>query len=96
VALEDHDRWKKIRICSADGGHGEVHRRNRGIQRNLNTFHQRIVNGIYDNPTVEPSVNATPACILGREAARRNKLLTWDEMIREHKTIEVSLIGLKD
>ena len=68
---------------------------NSGIRRNLDTFHQSIVNGIYDNPTVEPSVNATLACILGREAAKRNKLLTWDELIRENRKIEIDLTGLK-
>ncbi len=68
---------------------------NSGIKRNLDTFHQSIVNGVYDNPTVEPSVNATLTCILGREAARRNTQLTWDQMIRENKKIAVDLTGLK-
>lgn len=67
---------------------------NSGIKRNLDTFHHSIVNGVYDNPTVEPSVNATLACILGREAARRNTKLTWDEPITENKKIEVDLTGL--
>ena len=68
---------------------------NSGIKRNLDTFHQSIVIGACDNPTVEPSVNATLACILGREAAKRNKLLTWDELIRENRKIEIDLTGLK-
>jgi predicted dehydrogenase len=68
---------------------------NSGIRRNLDTFHHSIVNGVYDNPTAEPSVNATLACILGREAAGRNTKLTWDELIRENKKIEVDLTGLK-
>ena len=68
---------------------------NSGIKRNLDTFHQSIIKGIYDNPTVEPSVNATLACILGRETAKRNILLTWDDLIEENKKIEVDLTGLK-
>lgn len=68
---------------------------NNGIKRNLDTFHKSIVNGVYDNPTVESGVNATLACILGREAARRNTLLTWDNLIRENKKIEIDLTGLK-
>ncbi len=68
---------------------------NSGIKRNLDTFHRSIVNGLYDNPTVEPSVNATLACILGREAAKRNTQLTWDELIRENKKVEIDLTGLK-
>ncbi len=68
---------------------------NNGIKRNLDTFHHSIVNGVYRNPTVEPSVNATLACILGREAAKRNTRLTWDELIKENKKVEVDLTGLK-
>ncbi len=68
---------------------------NSGIKRNLDTFHHSIVNGVYHNPTVEPSVNATLACILGREAAKRNTRLTWDELVKENKKIEVDLTGLK-
>ncbi len=68
---------------------------NNGIKRNLDTFHHSIVSGIYHNPTVEPSVNATLACILGREAAKRNTRLTWDELIKENKKVEVDLTGLK-
>ena len=67
---------------------------NNGIKRNLDTFYNSIVNGVYDNPTVEPSVNATLACILGREAGKRNTQLTWDELIRENKKVEVDLAGL--
>jgi predicted dehydrogenase len=67
-----------------------------GIKRNLDTFHRSIVNGLYDNPTVEPSVNSTLATILGSEAGRRNTLLTWDEVLRENRRIEMSLKGLKD
>ena len=66
-----------------------------GIRRNLDTFHNSIVNGIYDNPTVRPSIDSTLATILGREAARRNAKVTWDEMIAENKKLEVDLTGLR-
>jgi len=65
-----------------------------GISRNLDTFHNSIVNGLYDNPTVQPSVNSTLAAILGREAARRNAKMTWGEMIQENRKLEVNLTGL--
>ena len=68
---------------------------NNGIKRNLDTFHHSIVNGVHGNPTVEPSVDATLACILGREAAKRNTQLTWDELIKENKKVEVDLAGLQ-
>jgi hypothetical protein len=67
-----------------------------GISRNLDTFHKNIVEGIYDNPTVESSVNSTLATILGREAGRRNTSLTMNEVIKENKKIETNLKGLKE
>ncbi len=67
-----------------------------GISRNLDTFHKSIVEGIYDNPTVESSVNSTLATILGREAGRRNTSLTMNEVIKENKKIETNLKGLKE
>ncbi len=67
----------------------------RGAERNIDTFHQCVTAGLYDNPTLEPSVNATLATILGREAGRRRTKLTWDEMIRENRRLEVDLTGLK-
>ncbi|MHC4572756.1 MAG: Gfo/Idh/MocA family protein [Planctomycetota bacterium] len=66
-----------------------------GLKRNLDTFHDSIVGGIYDNPTVQSSVDSTLTTILGREAARRNTMVTWDEMIRENKKLEVDLSGLR-
>jgi len=67
-----------------------------GIARNLDTFHKSIVEGIYDNPTVGSSVDSTLTTILGREAGRRNTLLTMDEIIKENKKIEPNLKGLKE
>ena len=67
----------------------------RGAERNIDTFHKSIINGIYDNPTLEPSVNSTLATILGREVAKRKTKLTWDEVLRENKKLEVNLTGLK-
>jgi myo-inositol 2-dehydrogenase/D-chiro-inositol 1-dehydrogenase len=66
-----------------------------GAERNIDTFHKSILNSIYDNPTLEPSVNSTLATILGREAAGRNTKLTWDEVILENKGYEIDLTGLK-
>ena len=67
-----------------------------GMKANVDTFHKSITEGIYDNPTLEPSINSTLATILGREAARRNGLLTWDDMIKENRRLEVDLTGLKE
>jgi hypothetical protein len=67
-----------------------------GIRRNLDKFYDSIVGGIYDNPTVESSANSTLTTILGRQAAKRNTRVTWDEMIKENEKIEVDLTGLKE
>jgi myo-inositol 2-dehydrogenase/D-chiro-inositol 1-dehydrogenase len=67
-----------------------------GIKRNLDKFYNSIVAGIYDNPTVQSSVNSTLTTILGRQAAQRNTKVTWDEMIKENEKIEVDLAGLKE
>jgi predicted dehydrogenase len=67
----------------------------RGAERNIDTFHQCVTEGICDNATIEPSVDATLATILGREAARRRTKMTWDEMIRESRRLDVDLSGLK-
>ena len=66
-----------------------------GAERNIDTFYKSVTNGIYENPTVEPSVNSTLTTILGREAAERNTKLTWDEVIRENKKLQVDYAGLK-
>jgi len=88
----------RVRILGNRGGYrgGEViNLYPRGAERNIDTFYKCVSNGIYENPTVEPSVNATLTTILGREAAKRNTKLTWDEVIRENKKLEVNLAGLK-
>jgi predicted dehydrogenase len=67
----------------------------RGAERNIDTFHKNVTGGIYDNPTIEPSITATLTTILGREAARRRAKLTWDEVLRENRRLEPDLHGLK-
>jgi predicted dehydrogenase len=66
-----------------------------GITRNLGKFEKDIRRQNYDNLTVKTSVNSTLATILGREAGRRNTIVTWDEMIAENRRIEPDLTGLK-
>ena len=68
---------------------------NSGIRANLDIFHRSITEGVYDNPTVESSVNSTLACILGRDAARAGRVLTWAEMMKAGRRIEPDLTGLR-
>ena len=67
-----------------------------GIKRNVDTFRKSITDKVYDNPTVEPSVTSTLATMLGRQASRKNRILTWDQMIAENEKIEINLTGLKE
>ncbi|MBN2129338.1 MAG: Gfo/Idh/MocA family oxidoreductase [Sedimentisphaerales bacterium] len=67
----------------------------RGAERNIDTFHKCVTQGDYTNSTVEPSINATLATILGREAGRRRTKLTLDEVIKENRRLEPNLTGLK-
>jgi myo-inositol 2-dehydrogenase / D-chiro-inositol 1-dehydrogenase len=66
-----------------------------GMQRNVQTFHKSIVDGIHTNPTLEPSVNSTLVALLAREAALQQRKLTWDELLRDQKRLEPDLTGLK-
>lgn len=66
-----------------------------GIARNLDKFEKCVKQANYENDTLQRSVDSTLAAILGREAGMRNTLLTWDDMIKENKKLEVNLKGLK-
>jgi len=65
-----------------------------GAQRNIAEFHRCISEGVFDNRTVADGVDSTLACILGRDAAAARSRLTWDEMIKANRRIEVDLRGL--
>lgn len=66
-----------------------------GPVRNIATFHEDIVQGRYENPTVRRAVDGCLVTILGRDAASRKARMTLDELIQENKRLEVDLSGLK-
>ena len=66
-----------------------------GATRNIASFHQDVVAGRFENPTVRRAVDGCLTCILGREAGFRHGRLTMEEMLKENKRIEVDLSGLK-
>jgi len=66
-----------------------------GANRNIASFYDRIVGGDFTNSTIRRSVDSCLACILGREAARRNGTLTMAELIQENRKLTVNLEGLK-
>ena len=66
-----------------------------GRQGAIDTFDKSVTGGVTDNPTLDPSINATLTAILGREAARRKAKMTLDEVLRENRRLEPDLTGLK-
>jgi len=66
-----------------------------GAKRNIASFHQDVLAGRVDNPTVPEAVDSCLTCILGREAASRRVRLTMEELLKENKKIELDLRGLK-
>jgi predicted dehydrogenase len=66
-----------------------------GAIANIKTFHQSIIEGKFDNPTVEPSVRSNLVTILGRTAAYQGRKVTWQEVIRSKRKLDANLKGLK-
>ncbi len=66
-----------------------------GAVTNIATFHANIRAGKYENETVAPSVQSNLLTILGRTAAYRNDIVTWDHIINSGERYEPDLKGLK-
>jgi myo-inositol 2-dehydrogenase/D-chiro-inositol 1-dehydrogenase len=66
-----------------------------GVVRNIVKFYDCVVGDNLTNDTVRRSVDGALTTILGREAALRRTRLTWDELLKENKRLEVDLRGLK-
>jgi predicted dehydrogenase len=66
-----------------------------GAKANIAEFYRCVTEGKFENETAHRSVDCHLTAILGREAMARNTWLTMDELIKENKTREVNLRGLK-
>ncbi|NLY02252.1 MAG: Gfo/Idh/MocA family oxidoreductase [Rhodopirellula sp.] len=66
-----------------------------GAKANIAEFHRCVTEGKFDNDTMHRSVDCHLTAILGREAMARKTWLTMDDVIKEGKTREVNLRGLK-
>jgi len=66
-----------------------------GVVTNIATFHDSITKGDCSNPTVAQSVRSNLTTILGRTAAYKNGLVTWEEMMRRPEKFVADLKGLK-
>ena len=67
-----------------------------GAQANIAIFHSSIVNGVYDNPTVKPSVQSNLVSILGRNSADNGEPLFWYQLQNNSEQLAPELKGLKD
>jgi len=67
-----------------------------GARANIAAFHTKITQQDYANVTVAPSVQSTLITILGRTAAYRGGLVTWDNLLATNERLQADLNGLKD
>jgi len=83
----------KAKEFHADGKVGNLY--SDGVETNIATFHDSITKGDCANPTVAPSVRSNLTTILGRMAAYKNGVVTWQEMMRANEKLAADLKGLK-
>jgi myo-inositol 2-dehydrogenase/D-chiro-inositol 1-dehydrogenase len=67
-----------------------------GAANNIATFYKNITGGDFGNPTVAPSVQSNLITILGRKSAYENRLVMWDELVKDKEKLIPNLKGLKD
>ena len=67
-----------------------------GARANIAAFHASITQQNFANLTVAPSVQSTLITLLGRTAAYRGELVTWDKLLAANERLEADLKGLKD
>jgi predicted dehydrogenase len=66
-----------------------------GAEANIAAFHEAISKRDFANLTVAPGVRTNLTAILGRTAAYRNRVVTWEEMMRANEPLTANLQGLK-
>lgn len=88
------DVWVRSRDDLYNGGKlGNLYQE--GVVNNIATFYNCITKGDFANPTVAPSVRSNLTTILGRTAAYKHAVVTWEEMIRANEKWEADLRALK-
>jgi myo-inositol 2-dehydrogenase / D-chiro-inositol 1-dehydrogenase len=67
-----------------------------GAKRNIETFYRNVVEGRFENPTLQRSVDGLLTCILGREAAEHpGRPVTMEQILKDNRKLEVDVSGLK-
>jgi hypothetical protein len=67
-----------------------------GAVRNIASFYDAIQKGDVRNDTVAESVRSNLVTILGRTAAYRGAIVSWDEILRSDERLEFDVKALKD
>jgi len=66
-----------------------------GVENNITTFYDSITGRRYANTTVPASVRSNLTTILGRTAAYRNGVVTWQEIMQAKQKLVPDLKGLR-
>jgi len=66
-----------------------------GAVANIATFHKSILEGNFENSTVEPSVRSDLITILGRTAAYTGEKVMWANLIKSTEKLDANLKGVK-
>ncbi|NLY01789.1 MAG: hypothetical protein GXY83_37365, partial [Rhodopirellula sp.] len=66
-----------------------------GAVNNIEEFHRAVTEGDCANPTVAPSVRSNLTSVLGRTAAYRGCVVTWEEMIKAGEKLSFDTSGLQ-
>lgn len=86
--------WVRSRDDLYNGGKlGNLYQE--GVVNNIATFYNCVTKGDFANPTAAPSVRSNLTTILGRTAAYKHAVVTWEEMIRANEKWEADLRALK-
>ena len=83
----------KAKELHSDGKVGNLY--SDGVETNIATFHDSITEGEFANSTVPASVRSNLTTILGRTAAYRNGVATWQEMMKAQEKFVPDFKGLK-
>ena len=66
-----------------------------GAVNNIATFHKSILAGECKNATVPESVRSNLLTVLGRTAAYKGEVVTWDQLLKTGERLEFDTKGLK-
>ncbi len=67
-----------------------------GVVANIAAFHASIAGGKPEQGTAAPSVQSNLITILGRKSAYENRVVSWEELLKDGERLVPDLKGLKD